>query len=161
MATVRVETPGEKPAVVRAPMARVPFGGFNYKLEVANKDPSFFYYWQKDVGDNLERMQRAGYEFVTRKQAGRELPESLTNRDLYGAKESLDDRLCVHGGRDEYGKEYKLYLMRQPMEFHEEDARRDAERADLIDQSIRRQTFGSSTIANKYGSVDMSTRSEE
>ncbi len=161
MATIRVESPGEKPAVKRTSMARVPFGGFSYKLEVANKDPEYYYYWQKDVGDNLERMLLAGYEFVTRRQAGRELPESLTNRDLTGGKESLDDRMCVHGGRDEYGKEYKLYLMRQPMAFHEEDMKRDAERADTIDQSIRRQTFGSSTIANKYGEVRMETRSEE
>ena len=29
------------------------------KLEVAYKDPAYFYCWQKDVGDNLRRMKAA------------------------------------------------------------------------------------------------------
>jgi len=162
LATVRIEDPNV-PAPRTPVSQRVPFGGFSLKLDVANKDPNFYYYWQSDKGDNLERMLQAGYEFVTRQQAGRmRVPESLTNRDLTGGKESLDDRFCVFGGHDEHGRETKLYLMRQPMAFHEEDARRNAELADVIDNSIRRQTLGNTLAANeKYGRVDLSTRSEE
>ena len=78
---------------------RVPFGGFTYKLEVANKDPNFWYYWFRDEGDQLERALSAGYEFVTRRQAGRVLPEALMNRDLHGGNQSLNDDVRVHGGR--------------------------------------------------------------
>lgn len=155
MATIRVEAKQEATAPKKR--VRIPFSGFSYKLEVAHKDPGYFYYWQKDVGDNLERMLLAGYEFVTRRQAGRELPPELTNKDIYGGKESLDDRLSVFGGRDEFGREYRLFLMRQPLEYHEEDEALARRRADAVDESIRRQNFGGSTIAQKYGEVRVET----
>jgi hypothetical protein len=106
-------------------------------------------------------MIRAGYEFVTRREAGRELPEELANKDIYGGKESLDDRVCVHGGRDEYGRDYKLYLMKQPIEYHLEDQAADAARSDAVDQAIRRQVFQGQSVQNKYGTVDITSRTEE
>ena len=127
---------------------RIPFGGFTYKLEVANKDPNFFYYWQKDVGDNINRMLRAGYEFVSARDHG---SETLTNQDVHGGNQSLTDRYERNGGRDEFGRHYNLVLMRQPMEFHLADKKLEEKLADDIDMAIRRQPQG----VNAYGAIDM------
>lgn len=140
---------------------RVPFGGFTYKLEVANKDPNYYYYWFRDRGDDIERALRAGYEFVTRRQADRLMPEQMTNRDMHGGNQSVHDDVRVFGGRDEYGRDYNLVLMRQPMQFHMEDLEREKERNDAVDQAISRQVFRDNNIANKYGNVSLTVKDQE
>jgi hypothetical protein len=140
---------------------RVPFGGFTYKLEVANKDPNYWYYWFKDRGDNIERALRAGYEFVTRREANRLMPDELTNRDVHGGNQSMTDDVRVNGGRDEFGRDYNLVLMRQPMEFHNEDLAAEQSRTDEVDRAIIRQNFENRNIANKYGDVTMTVKDQE
>lgn len=140
---------------------RVPFGGFTYKLEVANKDPNWWYYWFRDTGDTIERALRAGYEFVTRRQANRMLPEELTNRDVHGGNQSLTDDVRVHGGRDDRGRDYNLVLMRQPMEYHMEDLAAEQALTDDVDKAISRQNFQNRNIANKYGDVTMTVKDQE
>lgn len=145
----------------RAAGRRVPFGGFTYKLEVTNKDPAYWYYWFSDRGDTIERALRAGYEFVNRREANRLMPEELTNRDVHGGNQSLTDDVRVFGGRDEYGRDFNLVLMRQPMEYHLEDMAAEEARNDEIDRSITRQSFQNHNIANKYGDVTMTTKDQE
>jgi len=128
----------------------------SYKLEVKNKDPDYWYYWFRNRGDEIERAKQAGYEFVTRRMArGTELPEELTLRDVDGGNQSLDDRLERYGGRDDYGKEYNMVLMRQPMEYHLQDKAADDAAADRIDEAIHRQEFQGKSIAKKYGDVSV------
>lgn len=136
--------------------ARVPFGGLVYKLEVKHKDPDFWYYWFRNRGDEIERARAAGYEFVTRRQArGAELPEELTLKDVDGGNQSLDDRYERYGGRDEFGREYNMVLMRQPMEYHLIDKAADDAAADKIDEAITRQEFKGGNIAKKYGNISV------
>lgn len=140
---------------------RVPFGGFSYKLEVANKDPNYFYRWFRDDGDRVKRALLAGFEFVTPRSAGRQYEERLLNRDVHGGNQSLTDRLEVHGGRDDYGREFNLVLMRQPMAYHLKDSAAKALANDEIDQSIRRQSLSQTGVANKYGNVSMTVTDQE
>ena len=140
--------------------ARVPFGGFTYKLEVAYKDPNYHYEWFKDVGDVLRRALSAGYEYVSYRTA-RSL-EELTNKDVHGGNQSLDDTMRRHGGVGEYGREYQLVLMRQPMEFYVEDNATRMSKTDEIDDSIYRREFtGGKTVGNSYGDVRISTKDQE
>jgi len=140
--------------------ARVPFGGFTYKLEVAYKDPAYFYCWQKDTGDTLRRMEAAGYERVSRRTA--RAIEALSNRDVSGGNQALDDTFWVHGGTGEYGREYRLVLMRQPMEFWLEDQAAIKQASDHIDQAIHRPEFaGGKTVGSNYGDINVSTKDRE
>lgn len=132
---------------------RTPFGGMHYKLEIRNKDPNYVYYWQKDVGDNLQRMLDAGYEFVSRIDHHGAGSEELTNRDINGRNQSLSDQMRVHGGVGEYGREYQLVAMRIRKELWDQDRAADAAAADAIDEAVRRQEFEGENIARKYGSV--------
>jgi hypothetical protein len=135
---------------------RVPFGGLTYKLEVKHKDPDYYYYWFRNRGDEIERAKAAGYDFVTKKQArGAELPEELTLRDVHGGNQSIDDRYERFGGHDEFGREYTMVLMRQPMEYHLKDKAADDRAADRIDEAITRQEFAGKNIAQKYGSISV------
>jgi hypothetical protein len=136
---------------------RVPFGGFQQRLEVKNKDPNYWYYWHLDRGDNIERAVRAGYEFVNPRDAGRYLPAELTDRSVNGGNRALTDRIEVYGGRDEYGREFRHVLMRQPMEFHLQDMAAEDAKADAVETAIQRQTKD----ANRYGELNVSVKQEE
>ena len=137
---------------------RVPFGGFSYKLEVKNKDPNYYYYWFKDEGDMVKRALRAGYEFVTERDATGGV--FMTNQDVHGGNQSLTDRYEITGGKDEHGRHFNMVLMRQPMAYHLEDKAAEERRVDEIDVAINRQSFQDTTLTNKYGEVNMSRGKE-
>ena len=54
--------PADRPGPSRERPTRIPYSAQQVRLAVANQDPAFYYYWQKDVGDNLQRMLDAGYD---------------------------------------------------------------------------------------------------
>lgn len=115
---------------------REPFGGFQDKLAVYNKDPNYFYFWHAERGDDIERAIAAGYRFVSRREAGRELPEALrTGNDM----DREDGPMRIHGGAGEYGRAYKLVLMRIPKELHDADMAARAKRPDAVDAAIFRK----------------------
>lgn len=145
---------------------RVPFGGFVSKLEVANKDPAYFYYWQKNTGDYIQRMLDAGYEFVRERDARRYAPETLTNT----SNQSIDGRVEIFGGREANGQEYSLVLMRQPMEYHLEDMEHQEKRNQAIDEAVYRGEFDNDPYRDgnisqgqsvRYGNVDVTVKHEE
>ena len=139
---------------------RVPFSGHYAKLEVNDKDPNYHYYWHKDSGDTLRRALAAGYEFVDMRGQNRLAPENLNNRDLNVANHSIVGRYEINGGKDEWGREFSLVLMRQPMEFHQEDQKLRDAKSDEVDAAIRRQTHtGKAVVENAYGSAQLSTNS--
>jgi hypothetical protein len=128
---------------------RVPFGGFVDKLAVENKDPNYFYFWHRDRFDELSKALQAGYRFVDPRDTRSELPEALQNVDLHARE---DGRLAQHGGVGEFGKSYKLVLMRLPMELHEQDLKARQVRADAVDLAIHRREFeGGKIVDNMYG----------
>ena len=149
------EDPGVRESRVARP-ERVPFGGMTYKLEVKNKDPNYYYYWFRNRQDELKRAEAAGYDYVTpRMQRLGELTEEVTNRDVDGGNQSVEGRTERYGGRDEFGREYVMVLMRQPMEYHLQDLAADQKAADAIDEAITRQEFDGKNIAQKYGSINV------
>ncbi|GAF88295.1 unnamed protein product [marine sediment metagenome] len=168
MSRVREEPSGEKALDDDKPgrRKRVPFAGVVRKLHVAYKAPGYYYYWQKDTGDNIQRMRQAGYELVDAKTARMEVPEMLTNSDV-SARTDLDGALRVHGGVGEGGRDYGMVLMRIPNALHEEDMAALAGKADEIDSAISRQAFqggketGLISDSTVYGDISITTKSEE
>ncbi len=130
---------------------RQSFGGFSDKLKVYNKDPNYFYFWHAERNDDIERALLAGYKFVSRRDAGRELPEAL--RDQNNRDTLEDGPMRIHGGSGEFGRSYKLVLMRQPQDLHEKDMAERAKRADLVDSSIKRLQIEGVEDSKVYGDV--------
>lgn len=110
---------------------RVPLGGFRDILTVTNKDPNYHYTWPLDLdekGTQIARLLQAGYEFV-RPEEGVMVGEASVYR--------TDNVGSVH--RVPGGGGYFHYLMRIPMEWHEDDKRRQAERVDRTEQALKGQ----------------------
>ena len=141
--------------------SRVPMGAYQAKLEVLNKDPNFFYYWHHNRGDNLQRALEAGYEFVHR--GGRERVKGQEAHEYsdIGVVDKSDTRFAIHGGVGDYGREFKLYLMKMPMEFRKEDDEMRHQRTMDIEESINRQEFDGSAVVNKYGNVSIHSSDQE
>ena len=149
----------DSPAVADMRAERVPYSGYQSRLEVRNKDPNYFYYFHKDTGDNIQRALAAGYRFVSRRDAGRELPEELVN-DRQGNR--ADDTLRVFGGQGDYGREYELVLMRLPMKLHLEDRKKREAVYDSIDSSIaRRDLDGVAAKGQEYADINISVKTGE
>ena len=67
-----------------------------------------------------------------------------------------------HGGVGEYGREYQLVCMRQPIEFYLEDSVMRDKQAERIDDSIFRREFaGGKVVGNNYGDVRISSKDQE
>lgn len=138
---------------------REPFGGRRMKLSVTGKDPNFHYGWFRDQGDNLIRLRRAGYEPVSFREAGREVPEAIENTD---DRLRPEDVCRTHGGIGEGNIPYNLILMKQPMEFHKEDLGLKQDQTNEIDQSIYREEFSDGKVSgNMYGDINVSVRDKE
>jgi hypothetical protein len=142
---------------------RVPFGGFRRRLEVTSLDPNYYYYWQKNTADNIARMQEAGYEFVSKRDAQRYTPEVLEETQHRGGNESVYDRCERFGGTDAHGDEYNLVLMRQPMKWHQEDMAEHEARNAAVDQAMYRQEFANDPgdSSERYGDINVTVKHEE
>lgn len=135
---------------------RTPFGGFQAKLDVTNRQPGFHYYWFLNRGDDLARAEAAGYEYVRPGD-----PELISYRDVHGGNQSTEGRVERYAGRDEYGRERMHVLMRQPMEYRLEDVAHKELRNAEIDNAIRRQDMPGTSVVSKYGNVKMGFKQEE
>ena len=92
--------------------ARIPVNGQRDILTVYNKDPDYSYRWVKDRHENGSRIQKfiaAGYEIVS--------------SDNHRVGENLVYKTNDGGSiiRIPEGDHQHLYLMRQPMEYYNED----------------------------------------
>lgn len=119
---------------------RVPFGGHRRRLEVHNKDPNYVYYWFNDSQDRIARALGAGYEFVNKKDLGKDVGD----KDVNNGTSSLDTRVSKKVGED-----LTVYLMRIKREYWEQDQAAKQKEADLIDHAI--QGGSSSQVPHSYG----------
>lgn len=98
---------------------RIPITGHRDILTVQGKDPSYHYRWILDVdesGARIFRFQQAGFEFVS--------PDEV---DGVGTARVASDSgvgtivRIPAGNHAKTGTPQYLYLMKQPMEYHNED----------------------------------------
>lgn len=92
---------------------RIPMSGNRLRMSIedSDKDPAFHYAWINDQKDLIFRAKRAGYEHVTKA----EIPSwGVTDVDSATGADSLVSMSVSKGG-------VTAYLMKQPIEYHEED----------------------------------------
>jgi len=132
-----------KPTTSRAQRPkRVSLSGARKRLHIPEdyKDPAFHYAWIADEKDMVNRAKRAGYECVKHD----EMPDLGYDVDAGG-----EGLLTTNMGHGVTG-----YLMKQPMEFHEEDLEelRQINRDRVAD--IKKELNDGKD--GKYGKVDIS-----
>ncbi len=111
---------------------RVPLGGFAGPLSIQNKDPNYRYYWELDSevdGTKIERRLQAGYVFCR--------PEEnlVIGKTSVYKTENVGSIIRVPAGKGDYH-----YLMRIPVEWYEDDQRRNSERVKLTEESLHEQS---------------------
>jgi len=138
----RVKVP--KSGVTRE--TRIPIDGARNKLTVEGKDPNYHYLWELDneeSGNRIQTRRNAGYEFV---QAG---AVTVGQANVYKSNE-YGSIVRVPDGADGY----YLYLMRIPMQWHNEDLARH--------EQMNREQEQSATAVNpvegQYGSIKLSRK---
>ena len=145
---------GPQVAVPDLRAAREPFGSFSNKLHVPIKDPAYHYHWFRT--DELPRAIGGGYAKVSRREAGRVLPEESA---VEGNR--ADDPLTEKGGMGENGL-YRLHLLRISRPLWEQDNKVRDRRADAVDTSISRSELqGGRTVDNMYGETSISVKTGE
>ena len=119
---------------------RTPVSGNRNILTVEGKDPNYKYTWVNDDDKgSIQRFKEAGYEFVDdelkvgdKNVDGSTLPSSVVSKNV--------------------GQGLTAYLMRQPMEFHEEDMAAKHKRVDELEADMKREL--NSGKDGTYGSVE-------
>lgn len=120
---------GETPKKVTRE-TRKPFGLPTARFSALDKDPNYRYRavnanWHKDP-DRVQRFEEAGYEKVQTEANGRNV------------------------GRNEDGSPIAQVLMRQPLEFYEEDQARKEAELNVMDDQIRRGSHPQAEEAGRY-----------
>lgn len=121
---------------------RVPMSGSRQRMKVDDeyKDPAFHYAWINDQKDLIHRAKRAGYEHVETS----EMPFwGSTDSEASGSTSSI---ISMNVGKGVTG-----YLMKQPIEFYNEDR---AEMDKVVDdrESDMKKTLNSGKDGT-YGEV--------
>lgn len=138
--------PSNKKASVAAKRpTRIPMSGSRLRMELPEdeKDPAYFYKW---IGDNatgqLHRAKQAGFEHVTKD----EFP-SYGMIDVDSAS-SPDSIISMPGG-----DKITMYLMKQPIEFYNEDKAEMDALTDAREADMKKNL--NSGMNGTYGKVDI------
>lgn len=142
------ETSKNSERVSRKPK-RVPMSGQRLKmsLEEADLDPNFHYAWINDQKGLLYSAKRAGYEHVT-----------LAEVPVWGER-SIDSAnptesfVSMPVGHEKNGNVIIAYLMKQPMEYYEEDQAAHAALVNDREAELKRSL--NSNEDGRYGSVEI------
>lgn len=119
---------GNKTSSAKQRPQRVPVSGYRDKLSVYNKDPGYYYKWVYDSaegGGRILQYKRAGFEFARP-------DEHVVGQDMVFASNA--DGSVIRNPEPGGGF---LYLMRQPMEFREEDLALHHDTVDLREGQIK------------------------
>jgi hypothetical protein len=137
---------------------RVSFSGSRRRLDGTKfVDPDFekkfFLHWSNDEKDNLQRAETAGYEYVR----ATEIVGHVGDKEVHGDNSDLNGRVSKMSkvGDDPV----RIYLMKQPMEFHLEDVAAKEAVNDKVDDAIRAGTSGGASAEHTYGDGVSLTRS--
>jgi len=121
---------------------RVPVSGAERNvLTVQRKEPGFMYRFVNNVEDRIQRFLDAGYEPVTREQAG---AVGDSRVDTSQGTSSVVEK-GVGGGK-------KAILMRIPEEFYKEDQQVKQDHVDQLEASMRREA-----TKDRYGKLDVTS----
>lgn len=139
-ATATRKTAGER--------KRVPFSAPVRKLEVP-PIPGFYLYWVEGTPSEIARAQAAGFEFVD----ASEIPTNdvaLAGDGLKSGSTDLGSRVSVVAGGEAGGdgQPVRLYLMKQKLEYYEEDQQLIADRNASVVEALTSQ-FQQGTVGGR------------
>lgn len=125
---------------------RVPMSGGQKRMHIDEeyKDSNYHYAWVNDQKDFIFRSKRAGFVHVETS----EIPSWGVTKDVDSA-ESTANVISMNAGRG-----VTTYLMKQPMEFYEEDQKTAADEALAREQGMKQQL--NSGQDGTYGEVKFS-----
>ena len=108
------------------------FNGTDTKLSIRAEIPGYHLHVLTDTGSRIQDALESGYEFVTPGEAGG-IGENVVSRNG-----DLGDRVRFLVNPRSTGNEQYGYLMKQRLEWYEEDQRALQEKAGKIDAAIKR-----------------------
>lgn len=116
---------------------RIPMSTAQLKLEVP-EIPGYHLHWMIGTPSRLAQAQKAGYTFVDHEEVD-VVNTGLANDASQNGNTDMGSRISVVAGSDtgEDGKEQRLYLMKLPLEFWEEDQRALESKNEQIAATIR------------------------
>lgn len=141
------------PAPLRVESAtRIPMTLPTLKLSVPDI-PGYVLQWHIDHGGQIQRAQRAGWEFVEPSEIEVMNTGLGSDQALHGSTD-LGTRVSLHGSAGENGQSERLYLMKQKQQWWDEDRKILADRNESVAAAIRGGSIGS----EKDEASDRSTR---
>lgn len=132
-----------RPESVREETARIPVSSQRSPLLYRNLDTKNFQHrWVIDKDDRIQKFLEGGYEFVTatQKSVGEKTVES-ESQDKQGSRVT---KSAGYGG-------HRLYLMRIPKKWYQEDQKAKQQEIDEYEQQMRHAKSGEAGV--DYGKV--------
>lgn len=120
-AASKLSNPAERAEVSKAERKRVPMSVPQQKLR-APRIEGYYCYWMRGTPDRLAQAMEAGYEFVLDREVSLQYVPLGGDAQASGNTD-MGTRVSQIAGSDvgEDGQPIRLYLMKQKMEWHEED----------------------------------------
>lgn len=151
---MKIKPEGEKTAKAEAPAgpnrkrrrSRLDGGRMRLYVPEKDKDPNYHYGWVVDHRGKCEELIDMGYEFVNRKDVSH-----IGDADVHNDNSDLGSRVSRVVGIDEAGQPLRQYLMRQHMDFYNEDRAARRAEMDKVDEALH-----SSEVENVYGEIRVS-----
>lgn len=124
---------------------RVPVGGARSKLTIPDglKEEGFTYRWVNDEGGNVQAHMDAGYEFV-------EDPNIEVGQESIERGRPTSATVSVQVGQTRYSSNGTSYLMRQPLEYYNEDQDEKQQNIDEIERTMFEANTGQGQYVSEY-----------
>lgn len=143
------QNPANSVAKTKSDRTRVPMSTAQLKLEVPDI-PGYHLHWMMGTPARIAQAMKAGYTFVDHTEVD-VVNTGLADDASTNGNTDMGSRVSVVAGNDtgEDGKEQRLYLMKIPLEFWEEDQAALEAKNEQIAATIR---GGQDTSSNPNGS---------
>lgn len=112
---------------------RIPFSVPQRKLEVP-PIPGYYLRWMRGTAARIAQAQRAGFEFVKPEEV--ELNATILGSDIGGNTDMGSRVSVVEGSVDDQGQAVRLFLMKQKLEYRNEDNALVQERNDQVAEAL-------------------------
>jgi len=134
---VRNENPSNAPEKSAVDKKRVPMSTAQLKLTVA-EIPGFHLHWMMGTPSRIAQAMKAGYTFVETDEVD-VVNSGLADDASKNGNTDMGSRVSLVAGSDtgEDGKEQRLYLMKLPLEYWEEDQEALESKNEQIAATIR------------------------
>lgn len=131
--------PANEPVKRVSEVDRVPMDLPELKLAVPDM-PGYYLYWF--LGKNTGKAQRAGYTFVDHDEVEITNVGIADDRSVSGSTD-MGSRISVSAGATGEEDEERLYLMKLPIEWHQQDTAKKIANSESIAQQLRSGQLGS------------------